>query len=177
MIPLRSFWSNDRTRDLINRLHRLDRAAAVKPILDDFFAVDLPSANHEEPTLEHICSLLAKPPALTIPETAASIKMTQPSFMRLSYRHLGFPFQVVIRQARFLKALTAMVMADERPDFGAVSPGYHDTSHLLRDAKDFLGMTPRRFLMQPMAYLRATLRARKITIGTPLPVLDYFVTK
>jgi AraC-like DNA-binding protein len=172
MIPLRSFWSTDRTRDLINRLHGLDRAAAVKPILDDFFAMDLPSAHHDEPALEHICSLLAKPPALTIPETAASLKMTQPSLMRLSYRHFGFPFQVVIRQARFFRALTEMILADEKPDFGAVPQGYHDIPHYLRDAKDFLGMTPRRFLLQPTTYLRSVLRARKIKIGAPLPVFD-----
>ena len=172
MMPLRSFWSADRSRDLINRLHGLRRAVEVKQILDEFFAIDFPASHHDEPALERISVILAKPSTLTIPATAAALNMTQPSLMRLSYRHFGFPFQVVIRQTRFLRALTTMILADERPNHGVVPPGYHDIPHYLRDAKDFLGMTPRRFLLQPIAYLRATLRAREITIGAPLPMLD-----
>lgn len=75
-----------------------------------------------------------------------------------------------MRRTRFLRALTAMLIAAEHGD--TVPIGYYDASHFLRDADQFLGVTPLRFLAMPMPYLRAVLRAREAVIGAALPVLD-----
>jgi len=43
--------------------------------------------------------------------------------------------------------------------------GDHDAPHFQHNAKDFLGLTPRRLLAMPVPYLRAVLRARAMVIS------------
>lgn len=67
-------------------------------------------------------------------------------------------------RARFLRALIPLLVSDAKLDFAAVPPGYHDVPHFIRDAKHFIGMTPRRFLANEMPYTRAALRAHGLVM-------------
>ncbi len=64
---------------------------------------------------------------------------------RVALRQFGFPAKTVLIRRRFLLAMERF--RESGMDMGsAVACGYFDSSHFLRDAKRFLGMTPRRFL-------------------------------
>ena len=91
--------------------------------------------------------------------------------LRLTKRYFGFPPKVLMRRARFLRALTAMLLSP-REEAAAVPRGYHDASHFIRDGHHFLGTTPRRFAANEMPYLRAALRARALVTAAPTPSLD-----
>lgn len=64
---------------------------------------------------------------------------------RSALRHFGYPPKVLLNRRRFIRALERMVLSD-RGYSEAARHGYFDASHFIRDAKRFLGMTPRRFL-------------------------------
>ncbi|WP_374943479.1 helix-turn-helix domain-containing protein [Sphingomonas sp.] len=64
---------------------------------------------------------------------------------RSALRHFGYPPKVLLNRRRFVRALERMVLSD-RGYSEAARHGYFDASHFIRDAKRFLGMTPRRFL-------------------------------
>ena len=64
---------------------------------------------------------------------------------RSALRHFGYPPKVLLNRKRFVRALERMMLAD-RGYSEAARHGYFDASHFIRDAKRFLGMTPRRFL-------------------------------
>ena len=172
IVPLERFWPAERTRELVARLYASDRGASVKPVLDEILLATLPPPHRDEPALARIMTLLGGGSVPTAAEAAAALEMSSSTLLRLTNRHLGYPFKVLARRTRFLHVLTAMMMADQPPDYGTPPPGYHDVPHFLRDAKEFLGLTPRRFMAMPMLYLRAALKARTMVIGAPLPLLD-----
>ena len=64
---------------------------------------------------------------------------------RSALRHFGYPPKVLLNRRRFVHAMERMILSD-RGYSEAARHGYFDASHFIRDAKRFLGMTPRRFL-------------------------------
>lgn len=170
--PLDRFWPAERTRELVARLHASDRGASVKPVLDDFLLAMLPPPHRDEPALAHIAALLGGGSVPTAAEAAVGLGVSSSTLLHLTNRHFGYSIKVLARRTRFLRVLTAMMTAEQPPDHGATPPGYANVPHFLRDAKEFLGMTPRRFMAMPMLYMRAALKARTMVIGAPLPLLD-----
>jgi hypothetical protein len=173
LLPLDGIWTPERVTALIDRLHASDRATQVKPLLDDFFLPSLPPPHRDEGAIAGLDALLAQDDQLPVADVAATLGLSSDALLRLANRHFGFPTKLLMRRSRFLRTLTNIMLPDE-PALapGLVPPGYHDMPHLLRDAGEFLGLTPRRFLALPMPYLLAVMRARQMVIGSPLPALD-----
>lgn len=172
LLPVDQIWSADRTGELIAQLHASDRSNGVKSVLDQFLLSGLGPEHRDERALARLAPLLASAEPPAIDDMAAQVGLSASALLRLANRHLGFSPKMLVRRTRFLRAMTALLMADDAPDHGAVPAGYYDVPHFLRDADAFLGLTPRRFLALPMPYLRAVLRARTDVIGAPLPLLD-----
>lgn len=172
IMPLDRFWTPERIGELIARLHASDRGEGVKPVLDEFLSTNLPPPHRDEAALAAVAAVLCGENMPTAAEAAASIGVSSGALLRLTNRHFGYPIKLLARRTRFMRVLTALMMADDPPDHGATPPGYHSVTHFLRDAKDFLGLTPRRFLALQMPYLRAALRARSMVIGAPVALLD-----
>lgn len=172
IVPLDSLWPAARVDELVTRLHASDREREVKPLLDQFLLEWLPPPHRDEPALTRLARLIAAEPSPSVSHIAAALGLSSGALQRLGNRYFGFPVKVLIRRARFLRALIAMMLTGDEPDHGAAPPGYHDVPHFLRDAKTFLGITPRRFLALPMPYLRSVLRARTMVAGAPMPQLD-----
>ena len=170
--PLDQLWSRDWTQELVDRLYDSNRSTDVKPLLDDFFLSRLPSPHRHEPLLARITALLAEENTLAIEDAAARLDLGPRTLLRLCHHYFGYGPKMLIRRTRFLRVIAAMLLADKEPDHSTSPVGYHDVSHFLRDAAQFLGVTPRRFLALPMPYLRAALRARLMVVGAPLPLLD-----
>jgi AraC-like DNA-binding protein len=169
--PLLQLWPAARVNDLMIRLGTLTRSADLKPMLDGLFTDHLPAPHPDEPLIEHARALVTAGEIVGSTELADALGVTPYALRRLFAQHFGFAPKVVLRRTRFMRALTALMLSDAAPDF-AHAPGYHDASHFLRDAGDFLDLTPRRFLALPIPYLRAMLRARAIVLGAPTALLD-----
>lgn len=172
IMPLEQFWLAEHSRELIALLHGSDQGEGVKAVLDDFLLSWLPPPHRDEPAVTRLTALIGQQNVPPPKEVAAMIGVSPSTLLRLTNRHFGYPLKSLTRRTRFLRALTALLTAKRPPDHAAVPPGYHDAPHFLRDAREFLGLTPRRFMALPMPYLRAVLRARTMVIAAPLPLLD-----
>lgn len=161
-------WCND----LVARITRLDCGLQVKAVLDGFFTERLPPPHPDEPLIARIAALLADEATHDLAGAAAQIGIGPRALLGLTKRYFGFPPKILSMRTRFLRALTTMLLDSDASNFAAIPAGYHDSSHFIRDANRFLGMTPRRFLALPMPYTRATLRARKLMIGAAMSSLD-----
>jgi AraC-like DNA-binding protein len=170
--PLDRLWPTAWVEELVERVAMSDRGAGVKHALDEFLLARLPAANAQEALISRAMAALADPGLVESADVAAALGISPLALRRLANRFFGHPPKWLMRRERFLHVLAAMLIDDAAPDHSATPRGYHDVSHFLRDAQQFLGMTPRRFLAMPMPYLRAVLRARRAVIGAPLALLD-----
>jgi AraC-like DNA-binding protein len=172
--PLEQLGHASWAEDLSALLHGSDRAGEVKGLLDNFFLRHLPPPHRDEDSIAAITAALCDEEISDSRALAAALGLAPRSVLRLTMQHFGHGPKVLMRRTRFLRVLADMLMADDQPDFAATPPGYHDVPHFLRDARLFLGLTPRRFMAIRMPYLRAALRARTMVLGAPLPLLDRF---
>lgn len=172
LVPLETVLPAPMAEELGSRLARSDRAAAVKGVLDDFFSRHLPPPNPDEPRIREIWAAIADERAADLGAAAMIHGIDPRTASRLSRQYFGFPPKLLMMRARFLRALLGLLDARPDADFKAVPPGYHDQSHFLRDARRFLGMTPRQYASHPSPYAAAARRARKLVIGSAIPSLD-----
>ena len=93
---------------------------------------------------------------------------------RLALRAFGFPPKLLLRRARFLRSLHAIRATGRGGGSRAIDPAYTDHSHFIRDAHDFLGMSPQAFLEIDMPLLKDSLKLRTSVLGTPAQALDGF---
>jgi len=171
--PLNQLLPQDWCDDLIARIARSDRGPEIKRVLDDFFLERLPPPHPDELLIARIAALLADEQTHDLAGAAAQVGIAPRALLGLTKRYFGFPPKILSMRTRFLRALTAMLVDDDGGgDVVAHPAGYHDSSHFIRDANRFLGMTPRRFLAIPMPYTRASLRARILVIGAATSSLD-----
>ena len=171
--PLNQLLPQDWCDDLIAYVARSDRGPEIKCVLDDFFLERLPPPHPDELLIACIAALLADEATHDLAGAAAQVGIAPRALLGLTKRYFGFPPKILSMRTRFLRALTAMLVDDDGVgDVVAHPAGYHDSSHFIRDANRFLGMTPRRFLAIPMPYTRASLRARILVIGAATSSLD-----
>lgn len=173
IVPLTDVLPEAMVADLVESLHRSDRGRDVQSVVDAVFLRHLPAAHPDEPLIAQIEALLAHESTTDPSEAAAMLGMPLRTMRELSKRYFGFPPKLLMMRARFLKVVTACLLAEKNGGgASAITEFYHDASHLNRDAQRFLGMTLRQFLKLDVPYLRAALRARRLVLGAPTPALD-----
>ena len=157
---------------LLANLAASDRGPAVKGLLDRFFLERLPPPHFDDTMIARVTGLLSDPGAHNSVRVAAELGVSGAVMLRLTKRHFGFPPNILWMRARFLRAMCQMIIDGQQRGAAIVPAGYHDASHITRDATRFLGMTPRRFMAMDMTYLRAKMRARMLVFGAYAPPLD-----
>ena len=165
--PLHALMEPALVEELVDRLNASDQALDVKGIVDDIFTRNLPPPHPDEDRIMASWTRLFDGKEMTGDDASTSVRLR-----RLSKRYFGFPPKMLVMRTRFLKSFLPMLANPDRSDNGSITNAYYDTSHFLRDAKRFLGMTPRQFLQLDTAYLRAALRARALVVTHPTPSLD-----
>lgn len=156
---------------LQERLRASDRALDVKPILDAFFLERLGQPHPEEPVIRTLAALIVDESVPDIAVIAERAGVSPQRLRQTALRFFGFPPKRLLRRARFLRSLLRMYEAGDEADYSLISGSYFDVSHFLRDAEEFLGTTPRRFMAQQAPYLRQILRARTAVLGEPAQAL------
>ncbi len=71
----------------------------------------------------------------------------------------GAPPKLLARKYRALRAAVAMVAGDETPG-DAVERGFYDQSHMIREIKQFVGLTPGQIRAEPTILARLTMFQR-----------------
>jgi methylphosphotriester-DNA--protein-cysteine methyltransferase len=113
-------------------------------------------------------ALLNNPDIAHVEQLADTLQLTPSALARFCKRRFGFPPKLLLRRQRFLRMLDALhgrPYADW-PDF--LDPQYTDQSHMIRDFKYFMGMSPTQYLALPRMAQKASARHRSQALGSAL---------
>lgn len=171
LVPLEDMLGETLVGELVETLAATDRDRLVKPALDAFFARKLGPPHADAPQIRRLMALILDERTDVLATVAAEMGLPTHTLRRLSARHFGFPPKLLLLRARFLRSFTQLLAAGDPFDYSKVASSYFDASHFLRDARAFLGTTPRRFMAQPTDFLRASLRARAAVLGAATQAL------
>ena len=149
-----------------------DRAHEVKPALDALLIRHMGPPHPDSAQIRRLMALIVEDDITSLARLTQEMGVPGHTLRRLSARHFGFPPKMLLLRARFLRTFTSMVREGNVLDYSHIGAGYYDASHFLRDARAFLGTTPRRFMAQGTTFLQASLRARKAVLGAPLQALS-----
>ena len=166
--PLDAVWPH-RAASLRAALEAVEDPAAV---FDQFFADLLQHTEPEDEAIGRLLPLLLDPAVATIGDLADRMDMAARPLSKLSVTHFGFTPKLLLRRARFMRALIRM-LSTERGHWKALvaEADYHDQSHLVRDCQLFLGMPMSAFVGQPKPLFDASLRLRAAVLGVPAQIL------
>lgn len=158
--------------------HRLGDAVAaapddraVKSLLDAILPDLLAREHTDDPAIHALMAAVVTDGLIDVCDVAERLVLEPFALRRLSLRYFGMPTKLLLRRARFLRSLLAMLSNEGRIDRARIDSSYHDMSHFLRDSHAFLGTTPRRFLAQATPFLIASLRARAAVLGAATQAL------
>ena len=171
VVPLAEAGSPEFARDLLRALEASDRDMGVKPALDAVLARHLGPPHSDAVQIRRLLDLIVDDAVDGLPALAEAMGLPAHTLRRLSARHFGFPPKLLLLRARFLRSFVRMVLAGDVLDYSLVAPCYYDVSHFLRDARAFLGTTPKRFVAQPTTFLQGSLHARAAALGAAAQVL------
>lgn len=117
-----------------------ERVRAADIWLDDFFERNPPSSRDRRAGM--LMQALNDPEADSVANLCARLGLSQTQLSRIAMRCYGFTPKLLIRRERFLRMLFTMERRPyaEWPDF--IDAQYVDQSHMIRDFKDFTGLTP-----------------------------------
>ena len=160
-------WGERVRRDLAGLSDEND----IPRVLDRHFAPLLATPHPQEPLIAAFGATIVADGDPDIATAAARLGITTSALRRLALRFFGLPPKALLRRARFLRSFLRQSGLDGTR--GEIDVSYFDRSHYLRDANDFLGTTPRRFLAQPADFLRGSLAARALALGVPFQALHH----
>ena len=157
--------------DLLRTLQATDRNLGVKAALDDVLLRHLGPPHPDSAQIQRLLALFLDDSVDGLPALTQALDVPAHTLRRLSARHFGFPPKLLLLRARFLRSFVRMVLAGDVLDYSTIASSYYDVSHFLRDARSFLGTTPKRFMAQPTTFLQGSLHARAAALGAAAQVL------
>ena len=113
--------------------------------LDAVLGMAPPTRCPDEPLVLGLTAIIEEGSVCVAEEAGEQLGVASHVMRRSALRHFGYPPKVLLNRRRFVRALERMIVSN-RGYSEAAQHGYFDASHFIRDAKRFLGMTPRRFL-------------------------------
>lgn len=167
VVPLAQLLG-DEARALAERLVGDDPAE----IFDGWFLERLARAEAEPDGVASILAFLAAPGQCRVADLAARTGLSHRPLLQLTKAHFGFPPKLLLRRARFVSALMAMMGQRQGSWARAVSgAGYFDQSHFVRDCRFFLGRPLRDFMGMPKTMMELSMALRARALGAPAQVL------
>jgi AraC-like DNA-binding protein len=159
---------------LFEAIQKLETPGRIFAFLDAHF-VDLldSTANTQAVQLSLALHQHINDPSITqIEDLAAAMNLSPASVTSLCKRRFGFPPKQLLRRQRFLRTLEALHARPyaEWPEF--VDPQYSDQSHMIRDFKQVMGLSPSQYLAMPRAIQKASAALRTKTMGRALQGLE-----
>lgn len=142
--------------------------AAFDRWLLDRLAARLPA----DPAVDTIFEQINDPAVVEIVTLAARTGLSPRALLRVTRNNFGFPPKLLLRRARFLRALIA-ASASDRGGWAeaARAAGYWDGSHFLRDCHLFLDRKLSDFVAMEKPLNRLSTTARNAALGAPMQSL------
>lgn len=139
-----------------------------KEAFDSWLIERAAHAREPDPRIAQLYALLTDPAIDRIETIADTLGMTQRTLATFTRGHFGFTPKLLLRRARFMRALSDVL---SHPDEGAMrigAAGYWDRSHFLRDCHLFLGCSVRDFLKRRGPMNQLAMHARAEALGAPV---------
>jgi|SRR5690606_17021213 len=170
IVPLESVLEEQEGSDFIGDIGTAKDIDARKAIADRFVLRRVANSTPERYShkVEILLSLLTDPDIATVEQLIDGLGMTQSQLARLSKHSLGFTPKLLLRRQRFLRMLGTMHSRPYAEWREFIDPQYTDQSHLVRDFRYFLGMSPSAYFNMPRPILTAAANARAAMFGQPL---------
>jgi AraC-like DNA-binding protein len=143
----------------------------IPAILDALLDEALSPPGRGDATIARVSGAILDPAIQTVAALALSVGRSVRALERLANRAFGFPPKLLMRRARFLRSLHAVAGVPPAQRSASIDPGYFDYSHFVRDAHEFLGMSPQAFLKLDNPMLRQSLALRTAVLGAPAQAL------
>lgn len=156
---------------LAHALAALATDDAVPAVLDAFLRDALRSAPADNPKVASLEAALLDCESRSVASLAERVGVSVRSLERRALAAFGFAPKLLLRRARFLRSLHAVADAPASARAAAIDSGYTDYSHFVRDAQEFLGMSPQAFLKLDNPLLKLSLALRKRVLGAPAQAL------
>jgi AraC-like DNA-binding protein len=102
---------------------------------------------------------------------AASTGLSLRQLERMTKRHYGMPPKKLARKYRALRAAQVLAHGDSLDDAG-LGLAFYDQSHLIREVKQFTGLTPRQLREGQSELTRATMDGRRGLSGKVSPLIS-----
>ncbi|HEX4738159.1 MAG TPA: helix-turn-helix domain-containing protein [Allosphingosinicella sp.] len=140
-------WGAALTAELVEARSPIARAA----VLDRHLWARLADAPEERPEIAHAVAMLAHRPDVRIDALARDLGWSRKQLGRRVREATGVGPRLFRRLARFSRLVARL----QRRDTGswaelALDGGWFDQPHMLRDFRDFAGVTPREYLARSM---------------------------
>ena len=165
MLPLADLWGelSDRIHGAISALDPNDDAAIVAAI-ERCVAERLESCGWKPPSPAMMAfELIARNDSITlVSEAAAQIGLSTRQTERQCCSHFGMTPKTILGRSRFLDMASAMRGLSQPSEEQLAGLRYYDQSHLSREFRRFIGMTPRQFEQTPTPLLTAGLELRNL---------------
>lgn len=170
--PFEQSYFPSNVREALYHLQTLSRKSLSSPVLDDIVASLLCSLSIDSECLKLVAAALYASDTGNIKILESTVMLSRQNLARLTLHAFGMTTKMTFRLIRFLKAFEEYRHLDSPKDWCAQSRNYYDNSHFLRDATDFLGQTPRQFLLRETGLMQACMLARKGDLGSSCAMLD-----
>lgn len=113
---------------------------------------------------------LAGHPSPSIPDLVAATGLSRRQVERRCNALYGAPPKLLARKYRALRAAVAMWAHDEHE--AELRDGFYDQSHLIREVKQFTGLTPKMVAEQPSLLQQLTMSRRRALGGKVGPIIS-----
>lgn len=150
-------------------LRELHAGRPAPGLFDEWLLGRLERTAPEPESVGTIFGLLADASLISAAALSLRSGIAPRPLVRETRRHFGFAPKLLLRRARFLRALLAVGGLDQGARAEAIAAaGYWDRSHFVRDCQSFLGMPLRDFLRLSKPIANASLELRARTLGAPV---------
>ena len=138
-------------RRLVAELAEAPSVGARAAVLDRHLAAGLADAPEDRPEIAHAVGVLAHRPDVPVEVLARNLGWSRKLLGRRVREATGVGPRLFRRLARFSRLMTRLQRRDGAPWAElALEGGWFDQPHMLRDFRDFAGMTPREYVARSM---------------------------
>jgi hypothetical protein len=151
---------------------RLAAGAPPAKLFDNWFLDRLDASVPEPAEVGALFAALGDPAMVRVAGVEDRLGVAGRALNRLSRASFGFTPKLLLRRARFMRALMGAVALGRGRWSEALAPaGYYDQSHFLRDCRLFLDMPLGEFDAQHKPLAELSMRLRTERLGAPAQAL------
>ena len=121
--------------------------------------------------VRQIDTWLAESPSPDIADLVAATGLSRRQVERRCNAAYGAPPKLLARKYRALRAASSLAL-DEGAIDDVIARGFYDQSHLIREVKQFTGLTPRQLRANPTVLQRLTIGQRSALGGQVSPLIS-----